>query len=83
MDEIERAESFRLLKIPLEAVVAPIAVPLIPVEVVLKFPEVIVKLFAPVLMLDDPNPDNVSAPEVPVKFKAPVVTVRPLLAVKV
>ncbi len=58
---------------PVEAVVAPIAVVFIPVAVVLKFPEVMIKLFTPVEIEDAPNPDNVKAPEVAVKFKAPVV----------
>lgn len=42
-----------------------------------------VKSAPPVLIEDAPNPDKVNAPEVPVKFNAPVVTVRPLLAVNV
>jgi hypothetical protein len=67
---------------PVEGVVAPIAVPLIPVAVVLKLPEVTVKLFAPVLIEEAPSPDSAKAPEVPVKLIAPVVRVNPLLAVK-
>jgi hypothetical protein len=58
---------------------------LIPVAVVLKVeapvPEVMVRLLVPVLMEEVPNPDRVRAPEVAVKFNAPVVRVKPLLAV--
>lgn len=73
----------RVVKAPVEAVVAPMAVLLIPVAVVLKLPEVKVKLLAPVLMLDAPSPDRDKEPEVAVKLKAPVVWVNPLEAVKV
>ena len=62
--------------------VAPILVELIPVAVVLKLPEVNKILFAPKLADDAPSPDKVSAPEVPVRFSAPVVKVSPLLAVR-
>ena len=65
--------SVTLVNLPVEAVVAPIAVELIPVAVVLKFPEVKVKLFAPLLIDDADNPDNDKVPEVAVKFSAPVV----------
>jgi len=70
-------------KVPAAGVVAPITVPFIPVDVVLKFPEVNVRLLAPVLIDEAPRPVSDSAPEVPVRLTAPVVKVKPLLAVKV
>lgn len=73
----------RVVKAPVDGVVKPIAVLLIPVEVVLKLLVVMVRSFAPVLMLEAPKPDRVRAPEVAVRFKAPVVWVSPLEAVKV
>ena len=73
----------RVVKAPLPGVVAPMAVALIPVEVVLKFPAVKVRLFAPVLIEEAPRPERARVPEVPVRFKAPVVKVKPLEAVKV
>jgi hypothetical protein len=69
------------LKAPVEAVVAPMAVELIPVAVVLKLEDVIVKALEPVLILDADSPDNARAPDVPVKLIAPVVTVKPFDAV--
>ena len=70
------------VKAPVEAVVAPIAVPLIPVPVVLMLLAVMVSAEAPVLIEEAPRPERLSAPEVPVIFTAPVVTVRPLEAVR-
>jgi len=71
------------VKAPVEAAVAPMAVLLIPVAVVLKLADVMVKSLAPVLMLEAPRPDRARDPEVAVRLKAPVVWVSPLLAVKV
>ena len=71
----------RVVNAPDDLVVAPIAVPLIPVDVVLKLAEVKVKSFAPVLMEEAPKPESESAPDVAVRFKAPVVSVNPLDAV--
>ena len=68
---------------PVEGVVAPIAVEFIPVEVVLKLPDVMVRLFAPVEIDEAPSPDRVKEPEVEVKESAPVVSVRPFDAVRV
>jgi hypothetical protein len=73
----------RVVKAPVEAVVAPIAVVLIPVAVVLKLPAVTVRLAAPVLIDEADRPDRLRAPEVAVRFRAPVVRVKPLLAVRV
>jgi hypothetical protein len=70
-------DEVRVVKAPVEGVVAPMAVPLIPVAVVLKLPEVKVMLLAPVFIEEADRPDKVKAPEVPVKFKAPVVRVNP------
>jgi hypothetical protein len=71
------------VKAPVEAVVAPMAVLLIPVAVVLKLADVKVISLAPVLMLDAPSPDKARDPDVAVKLKAPVVWVNPFEAVKV
>lgn len=45
-------------------------------------PEERVKVFAPVDTDEDDNPDNDKAPEVAVRFNAPVVRVKPLEAVR-
>lgn len=71
------------VKAPVFLVVAPMAVLLIPVAVVLKLLEVKVMSLAPVLMDEALSPDKLRAPEVPVKLIAPVVRVKPLLAVSV
>jgi hypothetical protein len=65
-----------VVKAPVEGVVAPCR-SIDPVAVVLKFPDVNVILFAPVLIEDAESPDSVKAPDVPVRFKAPVVRVSP------
>ena len=48
----------RVVKAPVEGVVAPMAVLLMPVAVVLKLAEVKVRSLAPVLMLEAPRPDR-------------------------
>ena len=73
----------RVVNLPVPAVVAPILVLLMPVAVVLKLDEVKVKALTPVLMEEAPIPDRTIDPEVPVRFKAPVVKVKPLEAVNV
>jgi hypothetical protein len=70
-----------VVKAPVRAVVAPIAVELMPVAVVLKLDEVKVRALAPGLIEEALRPVSDRAPEVAVRFKAPVVRVRPLLAV--
>jgi hypothetical protein len=80
---IARPVSVTLVNLPVDAVVAPIAVELIPVAVVLKWPDVMVKSLAPVFIDEAPKPDKAKAPEVPVRLIAPVVNVKPLLAVNV
>ncbi len=74
-----------VVKAPEAAVVAPIWVALIPVAVVLKVeapvPEVMVRALLPVLIELALRPDRARAPEVAVRLRAPVVRVRPLLAV--
>jgi len=70
-----------VVKVPAAAVDAPMAVELIPVEVVLKFPAVIVKLLTPVEMEEADRPERDKAPEVAVRLRAPVVRVNPLEAV--
>jgi hypothetical protein len=62
-----------LVNLPVDAVVAPIAVELIPVAVVLKFEEVKVRALAPVEIEEAERPERDSVPEVAVKFNAPVV----------
>jgi len=56
---------------PVAGVEAPIAVELIPVPVVFKFDEVIVKVLDPVLMDESESPDRAKAPDVPVRLMAP------------
>ena len=68
-----RPVSVTEVNLPVDAVVAPMAVELIPVAVVLKFPDVKVKLLAPLLIDEADNPDKDNVPEVAVKFSAPVV----------
>src|SRR5579871_3788302 len=70
-----------VVKAAVDGVVNPIAVELIPVAVVLKFPEVIKRLFAPVEMVEALSPERFNAPDVPVRFNAPVVKVKPFCAV--
>jgi hypothetical protein len=70
-----------VLNAPVLAVVAPIAVLLIPVAVVLKLLDVKVRAFAPVESDEAESPESDRVPEVAVKFNAPLVKVRPLLAV--
>ncbi len=49
---------------PVDGVAKPIAVELIPVDVVVKLPDVIIKLFTPASIDEADNPDKVRAPEV-------------------
>ena len=73
----------KVVNAPVEGVLKPIAVPLIPVAVVLKFPEVISVLFAPAFKVIPASPVALIDPDVAVKFNAPVVSVNPLEAVSV
>src|SRR6185437_15765904 len=58
-----------VVKAAVDGVVAPIAVPLIPVAVVLKWFEVIRRSFAPVLIDAAVSPDNASVPDVAVRLR--------------
>ena len=71
-----------VVNFPVLAVVAPIAVELIPVAVVLKFDDVNVKAFAPVEIDEVLRPDKDNVPEVAVRLSAPVVKVSPFEADK-
>lgn len=73
----------RVVKTAVEGVVAPIAVLLMPVAVVLKLPDVKVRALVPVLMEDAPRPESDREPDVAVKLTAPVVTVSPVAKVPV
>ncbi len=73
----------KVVNVPVEGVVAPIAVELIPVAVVVKLPEVKLMLFEPALMDDAESPERDRAPDVAVRFSAPVVCVKPFEAVSV
>ena len=73
----------RLVKAAVPGVVAPMLVLLIPVAVVLKFPLVKVRSFAPVLIEEAERPESERVPLVAVRFSAPVVCVKPLEAVSV
>ena len=72
----------RVVKLPVDGVVTPIAVLLMPVAVVVKLDDVNVRAFAPASNVDAPSPVRTIAPDVPVIFTAPAVTVRPFEAVK-
>ena len=74
-------DAVKVVKFPVDGTLTPIAVPLMPVAVVLKFPEVKTRLLAPAEIDEVPRPDNASAPEVAVRFNGPVVRVRPLYSV--
>ena len=71
----------RVVKAAVEGVVAPIAVPLIPVAVVLKLAEVMVRLFPPREIEEALSPERLMVPLVAVRFKAPDERVKPLEAV--
>jgi hypothetical protein len=66
---------------PVEALVAPIAVLLIPVLVVLKYSEVMVNGFDPVLIEEALRFERAKVPLVAVRFNAPDERVNPLEAV--
>ena len=71
----------RVVKAAVEGVDAPIAVLLIPVEVVLKLPEVMVRVLLPREMEEELNPEREMVPLPAVKFNAPVERVKPFEAV--
>lgn len=74
-------DEVRVVKAAVEGVSVPMAVPLIPVAVVLKFAAVIVRSLEPVLIDEADNPESERAPDVAVRFNAPVVWVKPFDAV--
>ena len=76
-----RAPPVDVYKRQVEGVVAPMAVPLIPVEVVLKFPEVMVRLLLPREIEEALKPERLRVPLVAVRFRAPDERVKPLEAV--
>ena len=71
----------RVVKTAVDGVVAPIAVLLIPVLVVLKYSEVMVNGFDPVLIEEALRPERARVPLVAVRFNAPDERVNPLVAV--
>ena len=78
---VEAPEEVRVVKAPVEAVVAPMAVELMPVAVVVKWPEVKLMSLPPALTEEADRPERVKAPLVAVRLRAPVVRVKPLEAV--
>jgi len=76
-------ESVKLENVPAAAVVAPITVPFMPVCVVLKLAEVIVRSYPLALIAEAVRPVSDKAPDVPLRLIAPVVKARPLAAVRV
>ena len=68
---------------PVEALVAPIAVELIPVDVVVKCPLVKLMSFVPAEIDEAERPASVIVPLEEVRFNAPVVCVKPFEAVRV
>lgn len=71
----------RVVNAAVEAVVAPMAVLFMPVDVVLKLFEVIVRSFTPKSRLDAESPERFSAPVVAVRLRAPLDNVNPFDAV--
>lgn len=72
----------RVVKAAVEGVVAPIAVEFIPVALAVKLEEVMVRGFAPVEIDDADRPERLSAPDVAVRFMAPLDRVNPFDALK-
>src|SRR6188768_4294719 len=66
-ESVVSPDEARVVNAAVDGVEAPRAVALIPVAVVLKLPEVMTKLFAPVEILEALKPERVRAPEVAVK----------------
>ncbi len=82
MPEIEAVPVVvRLVKLPVDGVVKPMAVPLIPVAVVLRLFELIIMLFPPASIDAAVKPESARVPEDAVRFNAPPVNVKPLEAV--
>jgi hypothetical protein len=71
----------RVVKAAVDGVDAPIAVVLIPVLVVLKLLDAMVKTLVPNPRVDALNPERLKVPLVAVKFNAPEERVSPLFAV--
>ncbi len=65
-----------------DGVVAPMAVALMPLAVVVKLPEVKVNVFVPALLLEFPRPERLREPVVEVRLIAPVERVKPFEAVR-
>ena len=72
----------RVVKAAVDGVEAPIAVLLIPVEVVLKLLEEMVNALDPVEIEEPLNPERLRVPLVAVRLSAPDERVNPLEAVK-
>ena len=72
----------RVVKAAVDGVEAPIAVLLIPVLSMLKFPEEIVSVFPPREIEEALNPERLRVPLVAVRLSAPDERVKPLEAVK-
>ena len=72
----------KFVKLPVDGVVAPIAVALMPVEVVLKFEEVNVSELEPASIVELFKPVRLRVPEVAVKLRAPPERVNPFEAVR-
>ena len=72
----------RVVNAAVDGVVAPIAVALIPVEVVLKLVEVKVRTLVPADIVEFPRPVMLMLPVVAVRLIAPLERVKPLLAVR-
>ena len=83
LESVNEPLAERLVNAPVEGVVAPIAVLLIPVAVALKLADVMSKLFTPVEMLEPERPDKLSVPAVAVRLRVPVVRFKPFDAVSV
>ncbi len=80
-DSVTAPFADRAVKAPVDGVAKPIAVPLIPVAVVLRLLEVIIILFPPASIDAAVNPERASVPDDAVRLRAPPVSVKPLEAV--
>ena len=72
----------RLVNAPVPGVVAPIAVLLIPEAVVVKLPEVMVRLLVPSPMVEALSPDRFNTPALAVRLRVPEERVNPFDAVR-
>jgi hypothetical protein len=81
-DKVVVPVEVKVVKAPVDGVEAPMAVELMPVEVVVKCPEVKLISFDPASIDEAERLLKVNVPDEAVRFKAPPVRVNPLVAVR-